>query len=355
MTTRSPSPPPPPGAPARPRARRALGALAACLLAAPAAAREKTDLVVLENGDRITGEIVGMSQGKLDLKTDDAGRLSVEWLKIARITSAHVYELEFSSGTKSLGPLLPAPADRQVAVGTLVAPLDSVVAIIALDTAFWSRVQAYFDLGFTLAKANHATTLSADGEIAYRSPTIGTSLSFTSYFQRDVNTALTSRNSLLWTGAYFIESWKAVLQAGADQNDELDLKLRLSLTAGAAYAPVRTQFMELWLNAGVAGAREQYTGVSTNGTFGLSLNAAWTAFRYDSPKLDAGVQASAVPLLSDIGRVLGTTSARLKYEVFSDFNVGLTATFTFDTRPPDPTAPKTDYVSSITVGWSYRR
>ena len=56
-------------------------------LAASAAHAEKTDVVVLGNGDRFTGEIKGMSRGQLDFKTDDAGRLSIEWIKIARITS----------------------------------------------------------------------------------------------------------------------------------------------------------------------------------------------------------------------------------------------------------------------------
>ena len=42
------------------------------LLASPALAA-KTDVVVLRNGDRLTGEVQQLERGRLQLKTDDLG------------------------------------------------------------------------------------------------------------------------------------------------------------------------------------------------------------------------------------------------------------------------------------------
>ena len=69
-------------------------------LAAPslAAAREMTDSVVMVNGDRITGQIMGMSRGKLDYKTDDIGRISIEWLKVVQVTSTYAFEVRLGWG-----------------------------------------------------------------------------------------------------------------------------------------------------------------------------------------------------------------------------------------------------------------
>jgi hypothetical protein len=54
--------------------------------------------------------------------------------------------------------------------------------------------------------------------------------------------------------------------------------------------------------------------------------------------------------------VRGTATGRIKYEVFSDFNVGLNAMYTFDTRPPaEENASRSDYRLTLSVGWSYRR
>jgi hypothetical protein len=80
----------------------------------------------------------------------------------------------------------------------------------------------------------------------------------------------------------------------------------------------------------------------------------WDAFRYDTPKLDLTISQVILPVLTDLWRFRGNTSLKLTYELFYNFNVGMNLSFTFDTRPPDPTAPKTDYLLSFTIGWSYR-
>jgi len=54
--------------------------------------------VVLVNGNNLNGEIMGLSRGKLDFETDDAGRLSIEWLKVVRVTSTFTYEVETAAG-----------------------------------------------------------------------------------------------------------------------------------------------------------------------------------------------------------------------------------------------------------------
>lgn len=332
-------------------------ALVAWLVSAPARA-EKTDVIILDNGDHITGEIKGMSRGKLDYKTDDAGRLSVEWTKVAQVTSIHAFEVELSSGKKIYGTLGAGAEKGEVAVGGEggeTVPVPDVVAITPMDDRFWSRVKAYLDLGFSLAKANSVVTLSGDGEFAYRGEHFGGSLDFDLYFQNDSSGSLVSRASVNLTGNYFFAyRWRLLGQLGFDHNDELDLRVRSSLGAATAYSAVRNSFMELWVAGGLVGDHEVYTSES-NYNLAALVAADWEAFRYDTPKLDAGVQVQILPVLTDLGRFRGTASVRVKYEIFKDFNVGLSFSYTFDTRPPDPTAGNTDYLLSLTVGWSYRR
>src|SRR4029077_1203261 len=88
----------------------------AALVAASAAglAAQKTDLVVLKNGDRVTGEIKQLSRGQLEYATDNVGRIYVEWNSIARVSSVNYFEIELSSGRKYYGQLVPPPADGQL-------------------------------------------------------------------------------------------------------------------------------------------------------------------------------------------------------------------------------------------------
>ena len=47
----------------------------------------KTDIVVMSNGDRITGEVKSLSRGLLQYSTNAMGTLQIQWDSIASVTS----------------------------------------------------------------------------------------------------------------------------------------------------------------------------------------------------------------------------------------------------------------------------
>jgi hypothetical protein len=331
--------------------------LLALAVALPAAAREKSDVVVLVNGNSINGEIMGLSRGKLDYKTDDAGRLSIEWLKIVRVTSAFTYEIETSTGVRYSSTLRPPPGDGAGALqldDETTLPMREVVSIVPLEAAFVSRLSAYLDLGFTLAKANQASTLTSDGFAGYRGERWGLSAQYSVYVQDSSNVATATSDSTQLTGDLYFGRWRAQLSTGAERNSQLDLKLRLTVAGGAAYSAIQSNSMQLVAKAGLAAIREQYSTGDPSPYLTGYLAGSWEVFRFDSPSLDAGIAVAAYPYLTDLGRVRVESTVRVKYELFSDFNVGLSLSDTYDSRPPESGA-KNDYNASFTVGWSYRR
>ncbi len=72
-----------------------------------ATAHEKIDIVVLDNGDRFHGELKGVSEGSLSLKTDAAGTISLKWSHVASIVSTYEYEVLAPSGERHSGTLAP--------------------------------------------------------------------------------------------------------------------------------------------------------------------------------------------------------------------------------------------------------
>jgi hypothetical protein len=326
------------------------------------ASAAKTDLVIFRNSDRISGEVKGLSRGKLDYSTDDAGRLSIEWEKVALVTSPNHFEVELGSGVKYLGALGRAGRDGFVVIlndraDTLAIP--TIVAITPLSASFMQRLMAYLDVGFTLAKANQATTFSLSGEAQYRGPRLGSQFTFDSYAQGQESTPTTTRNSARQSLSWYLpRRWSAVALVQLEQNDELDLDHRFM--AGGAMTRVfrQTNQMELSTGAGLVGTQEQFS--STEGTSSTSsleglLVTNWDAFRFDSPKLDFSTSLALFPSLSQAGRVRGQLDLRIQYEVFKDFDAGVRFTDTFDSRPPDESASKNDYITTLTIGWSYRR
>ena len=338
---------------------RVLLAAAILVAAFPVSAREKTDVVVLKNGDHLTGEIKGMERGKLDFNTDDIGRISIEWDKVLEVTSTHQYEAVLRSGERLYGALS-SPAIGDLSVGVLpvqrTIPVTDVVELVSMDESFLNRLRVIFDLGFTFAKSNYASTLSTSGEFGYRAESLGAKLTFDGYFQDDANNVAVSRASAGLQGDwYFLNRWSALVVVQGEHNDELQLTFRTTVAPGVAHSVVRNGWTELWLTGGLAGSKAAYVNTDPSYALDALIGASWDAFRYDTPKLDMNTTLVLLPGLSDFGRLRGTFTVKVKYEIFKDFNVGISFSDTFDTRPPDPNAPKNDFIASLTIGWSYRR
>ena len=86
--------------------------MAAFLLAlqpAAAPAAPKTDVVVLKNGDRLTGEVQQLDRGRLQLKTDDLGTVEIEWDKVASVTATAPFDVDDVAGTATWAPSLREP------------------------------------------------------------------------------------------------------------------------------------------------------------------------------------------------------------------------------------------------------
>jgi hypothetical protein len=120
---------------------KAILVIAFAVLVAPAAAAQpRTDVVVLANGDRITGEIVRLERGQLEFKTDDAGTLYLEWDKLASVVTIHTVEVMKSDGTTYVGSLQ-RTNDRAIAVvmsdRTVEMPMYEVTLITPIGQSFW--------------------------------------------------------------------------------------------------------------------------------------------------------------------------------------------------------------------------
>ena len=345
-----------------PRAAGVLWVLAVSALAAarPATAA-KTDILVLRNGDRITGEVKSLSRGKLSYSTDDAGKLAVEWEKVARLTSRTRFDAEDVSGRRYFGSLTPSERDGFVvftngANDTL--PILRVIGMAPINATFVQRLSAYLDMGFTLAKANAAETFSLSGMVAYRGPSVGTQFSYDSYAQGQENVPTTTRNTIRESVSWFLQHrWSAVALVQFEQNDELNLDHRVTLGGVVERVLSRSNRMDLSVGAGLVGTDERYrAGATTSDNTSLEglLAADWQVFHFDSPKLDFSTNVALFPSFTQSGRWRGQSNFRLVYELFKDFNTGIRFTDAFDSSPPEG-ATKNDYTVELTVGWSYRR
>src|SRR5215475_1207952 len=72
----------------------------------PFHARDKTDILIMNNGDRMTCEIKGLSAGVLYVAFDYIdGTASVDWSKVARLESSQLFVVKAEDGSVYTGTL----------------------------------------------------------------------------------------------------------------------------------------------------------------------------------------------------------------------------------------------------------
>ena len=126
---------------------RALILSSSLLLAVPLLARDKTDVLVMKNGDRMTCEIKGLDAGILYVSFDYIdGTASVDWSKVARLESTQLFIVKTQDGSMYTGGLATpeSAADRPVRIQVVETPeeevmVDStqVVQMVQTSENFW--------------------------------------------------------------------------------------------------------------------------------------------------------------------------------------------------------------------------
>lgn len=332
------------------------------LAAAPAAmAAPKTDVVTLQNGDRITGEVKGLEQGRLKLSTDAVGTIYVEWSKIARLQTTQYVQVELENGLRYLGQVPGAEADRRLLLvtgageGTTNLSMDAVVRIDPIERGdIWKRLDGYLTAGYDYTKSNDLQTFSLTGGLSSRSERRQWSV--------DASTQITSQNgnddSKRWqvTGdgrrflkdRYFYEGF-----AGFEANDELGLDLRTLL--GGAYGRYLAQsgHHEWAAYAGLAYNLETYADTGTRESVEAVLGTQYDFFRYDSPEASLEAILNLYPSLTESGRLRAEGSLRSRYEIVKDLFFEISLYGSYDSDAAETAQSNSDYGLTTSLGYSF--
>ena len=339
-------------------AGRVLLALGSALLAASAAQAQKTDVIALRNGDRITGEVQSLDRGKLTLKTDDLGTIAIEWDKVTAVTAAASFEVEDLGGIQYFGSLEPGSSAGQLNVvspeGTQTLDMLTVDRIQRLGATFWKRLDGSIDVGLSYTSASQLLTFNFGSQVVLRRPGHKLNLSANSTIQRQPDESDTRRNNLLFGyQRIFPNRWVALAQGQLEQNRELGFDLRSSVLGGGGRYFVKSRKDELLAGLGVSVNHEIPTeGVATTNVE-LATALSYDRFSYDFPKVDIYITLAGYLSMSDWGRERLELNARLRRELLKDFSVSLSGYESYDSRPPTAGVQRNDYGITFALGWTF--
>ena len=309
---------------------------------------EKTDIVYLHNGDRITGEVKNLLRGKLEFSTDHMGTIHIEWADIREIVSDTSQALELSNGQRFYGPLVKAEnpdivavntADGQVGLNTL-----DVISMYPVEASFWERLDLSVSLGFSWDKGSNVGKYNLGADAVYRLPESITRLGLNTEITTQENENDTTRSNLNANHMVVAKSKRFWTYYGSlEHNDELGIDLRAIGGAGYGWVPIRSQRNWFSLAAGLNVNSENPIEGGSETNLEAAGMLVYEYYKYSTPERTFKVNFVVFPSLTDFGRWRADFSTDFKFEFIEDLFWQLSLYASYDNQPVSLQASSSDY------------
>lgn len=337
--------------------------IATALAAAPALAA-KTDVVVLLNGDHITGEVKQLAYGQLKYSTDDMGTIYIEWDKIRSLRTAQVLQIEMLDGQRHYGPAPEAAGSDATLVivqergpgkgESLSLPMAGIARIGTVEQGAWyERLDGAASFGFNYTQGTDITQSNFSGNIGSRNYKRKWDLALDWNASSESGGPSSERASLTGTVERFLPNrYYYETSLTFSQNDELGLDLRSILGVTFGRYLVQRSDREWRAGAGLAASKEERADGSQVESIELPLTSTFRMFRLDSPKTDVNLSLTLLPSLTESGRWRGEASIKARHEIIDDLFFEVSLLDSYDSRPPEG-AESNDWNVVTSLGYSF--
>jgi hypothetical protein len=334
--------------------------LSALSTAASGAAREKVDVVYLKNGDRVTGEIVGLEYGELRLSTDSMSTVAIEWLDVVNVESTQMFVVEDDMGGRFHGSLIDKAPRGQLAVQYSAGerhPLElvRVTRIAPSEKTFFRRLEGSFSVGLDYAKASDIMTLGGSANFTYRAPNFAWALDLDANSTKDPLQGTLDRSNAGFHYQWFRPNrrfWSGI--TSLERNEETGIEARFTFGGGVGryfYQSARAEFSGL---LGLVALEEWATGTSdSQQSLEALLGGSWRIFKFNQPKISLNSTLQLYHSLTESDRNRSKLNFSLRQEIIPDFFIDVSLYHSYDTNPPDPAAEKDDYGLTTSLGYSF--
>lgn len=336
-----------------------LGLLVVAFVTASGQVRaERTDVVSLVNGDRVTGEIKELAQGLLRYKTDSMSTVSVEWVDVRRLVSKLTFQVETDDGDYYYGAFLEPDEERILRVGIGEFQIDlkmtDVVAITRIKHGFWRTLDGSLSVGFQATKATEVIQMSFLGDAERRTRKFMSKVNLRMSVSSAAEQETSKNNSLGFAQDWFLgHQYAAGGSLQFQQNDELGIDFRTLIGANGTRVIVQSLRQRLTASVGLSLNRENVTDQEDTSSVEAMLSVDWSIYKYKSPKTTFYFRWFVYPSLTESGRVRSQVDANLRQELVKDFFLDFTGFYSFDSQPPNEDAASDDYMISMGLGWTF--
>ncbi|MCR2746014.1 DUF481 domain-containing protein [Limnobacter parvus] len=314
--------------------------------------------VVLENGDRLTGEVIKLSDNILTFKSPLYGEVELPWKKVTELISDDGVIVQLKNGNTAKGRVaLSAQGDLTIDQGNLGQSSTLTKADVALfnpppvDNSV--KYSGRANLGGVFNRGNSEDdALNFDTQFIARTP--GNRYTV----EAEVNEAdsagiTTTSNRYLLTqyDAFLSEKDYLFVNAKAEQDKLADLNLRTSLGGGYGYQFLETDIVKLSTEYGLAYINEDYEIAPDESFPSLSFGLDYER-KFWKKKLVFFNNYDLSVSLEDTADALFGTKVGVRVPIVENVNVATQVNLDYDNMPP-PGVEKTDTSLIFSVGYGF--
>ncbi len=330
------------------------------------AAREKTDVLVMNNGDRMTCEIKGLDTGVLYVSFDYIdGTIPVDWSKVLLLESKQPFVVKTADGAVYTGTLrtVETGAGRPVKIVVVnsgkeetVIERPQIVQMLVTSEQFLQRFNGEISFGANYSKGNQLTQYSLGSKVEYVRERWKAGASLDSSLSSSAGTN-TSTHNVFNLSAQHLLPWNQWFYSGLAtflQSSEQKVTLQSTLGLGFGRYLKNTNRTTISLLGGAAWQNTKYeASLAALGEQNIAAALIYVdvkAFKFSKTNLN--MTATLLPALSDPGRMFFSTKDSYYIKLFKNLKWNLSFYGNWDSRPPSG-FPGSDYGTSAGVSWTF--
>jgi Protein of unknown function, DUF481 len=336
------------------------------LFSLPLLARENTDVLIMKNGDHLTGEIKGLDAGVLYVGLPYVIQtLSVDWSQVAHLKSKQLFLVKTQDGSVYRGVINSAetpagkPLEIQVAEISgqkVVLNSEHIVQVAVTSEKFFQRFTGGVNFGTIYSKGNQSVQYNISGLAGYPRERWGAQAGISSNLSSANGTAPSTHNQLS-LGAMHLLPWNNYFYGVFDgflQSSEQGIAHQNYIGSGIGRYLKNTNRTMISVLGGLAWQNTVYNPtlfpIPTQNIAAALISTNVKLFRFNKTNLD--LNAVLLPALSQAGRVYFSTNASYYIKLTGSLSWNVSFYGNLDNRPP-ANLPGSDFGTSSGLSWTF--
>ena len=314
--------------------------------------------VYLKNGNHLSGAIVSMSEGKLVLETDFAGRLTIDWNHVEQLSTDAPLTVVMEEGATLIGIARPSTVPNRLLLNgesildPLMIELSKVKAINPPDER---PVKLSGRINVGLNKTSGNTDLeNAHVDLEFLARTVSHRVTLGGAYNRSSEDSRKTEDNAMGRlkHDYFLTRelyW--YLKGMVERDDFKEISLRTTLGPGVGYQFFEGELMNLSVEAGPSYVYTNYAGGgqddSVSGRWGVKFDRFFFEKLFQYYFTNEGYISA-----SDTSDVFMYTKTGLRFPLRSGFSVNAGFEWDWDNQPAEDTN-KSDYRYILSLGYGF--